>query len=312
MRIVFLGFGTWGVESLRGILEAGHDIRLVLTHPESKHEYERIWNDSVLELATEYQIPAIVCSSANREEVACRIEGARPDLLVSSDWRTWLGPRVFNLPKFGSINVHDALLPRYGGFAPINWAIANGEIETGVTVHFIHDDLDLGDIILQRRIEIGFSDTATDVFYRTLPLFSSLLIESIGLIERGQVPRVRQDRSLATFYHKRSERDSLVDWNRSSLEIYNLIRAQSDPYPNAYSHLNGKKLMLKKASLPDRAYRGTPGRVFCRSRDGVVVVCGCSRTSPFHGLVLEQVQEEGAEVLEANEYFRRMGDYLGD
>jgi methionyl-tRNA formyltransferase len=310
MRIVFLGFGTWGVETLKAILNAGYHVPLVVTHPESNHEYESIWNESVLALASEHRISTAVCRYANDNKIVDLIAEANPDVIVSSDWRTWLSPTVFKLPPHGTINIHDALLPKYAGFAPINWAIANGETEAGVTVHFIQDDFDLGDIIIQRRVPIEFSDTATDLFYKTLPLFSSMALEALILIERGEVRSIRQERSAATFYHMRSERDGFIDWSKNSTEIYNLIRAQSDPYPNAYTLFNNKKLKVKRASLPDRHYCGTPGRVFRRLASGVVVVCGLGG-SLNQGIVLEVVQEEGGPVIEANRYFKKMGNYLG-
>lgn len=310
MRVVFLGFGTWGVVTLNAILDAGYNVPLVVTHPESKHEYEVIWSESVHALASERGIPTAVCLYANDKAVVGLIEEAKPDVIVSSDWRTWLSPAVFNVPTHGSINIHDALLPKYAGFAPINWAIANGETETGVTVHFIQDDFDLGDIIIQQKVPIEFSDTATDIFHKTLPLFSSLPLDALRLIDRKELRTIRQEKGVATFYHKRSERDSFIDWSKSSVDIYNLIRAQSDPYPNAYTFFNNKKLKVKRASLPDRSYCGTPGRVFCRLAAGVVVVCGLSRDSN-QGLVLEVIQEEGGAVMGANEYFKKMGDYLG-
>ena len=311
MRVVFLGFATWGVTTLKGLLQAGHDVSLVITHPESNHEYEIIWNDSVSRFAATHGIPTKTCVYANTDEIAHAISQAQPDLMVSSDWRTWLSPEILKLPKCGSINIHDALLPKYGGFAPINWAIINGESETGVTVHFIENEFDLGNIILQERVPINFSDTATDIFHKTLPLFSTLPVEALRLIESGQLLSIPQDRTMASFYHKRSERDSLIDWNKSNIQIHNLVRAQSDPYPNAYTYLSGKKLKVKKASLPDRSYCGTPGRVFCRGKNGVVVVCGSNKEGHFQGLVVELVQGENEEAIKANEYFKKMGDYLG-
>jgi methionyl-tRNA formyltransferase len=311
MRVVFLGFATWGVTTLEGLLNAGHDVSLVITHPESTHEYEIIWNESVSHFASAHGIPTKVCLYANDDEIVQLIAETRPDLIVSSDWRTWLCPAILKLPKYGSINIHDALLPKYGGFAPVNWAIINGECETGVTVHFIQNEFDLGDIILQAKIPIEFSDTATDIFYKTLPFFSTLAVEALNLIGNGHVLLTQQDRTMATFYHKRSERDSLIDWNKSNIHIYNLVRAHSDPYPNAHTYLNGKKLKVKKASLPDRSYCGTPGRVFCRTKNGVVIVCGSNDQGYLQGLVVELVQAENEEPTEADKYFKKMGDYLG-
>jgi len=304
-----MGFQTWGFVALEAILRSRHCVPLVFTHPESNHPYETIWNDSVKELALAHGIPVLERRSANAEARA--VTDTQPDLIVLSDWRTWLSPQIYTISEFGGINVHDSLLPKYGGFAPLNWAIINGETETGVTVHFVEEEIDVGDIIIQQKIPIAPTETATDVFYRTLPLISSLTLEALDMIEYRQLKPIHQERSQATFFHKRTERDSLIDWQQKNTNVYNLIRAQSDPYPNAYTYHKGKKLRIKKASLPDKCYCGIPGRVFCREESGVVVVCGPGEASPNQGIILELVQEENGDIIKANSYFDRMGYSLG-
>ncbi|MBE3142080.1 MAG: methionyl-tRNA formyltransferase [Thermoplasmata archaeon] len=310
MKVLFLGFQTWGQLTLDAIIKSRHIVPLVITHPQSDHIYETIWNDSVKELACSNGIPVIEKVYANDDETIKLMRNVAPDIIVSSNWRTWLSPEACSIPKFGSINIHDALLPKYGGFSPINWSIINGEIETGVTVHYMTEEFDLGDIIIQEKVPIYFSDTSTDVFKKTLPLFPKLALQALGLIESNKVKRIVQEKSQATFYHKRSERDSLINWNDTNLHIYNLIRAQSDPYPNAYTFYNYKKLKIKKASLPAMSCCGTPGRIFSRVNLGVVVVCGAEKPNSNQGLVLEIVQEEGSEPVAAAAYFKRMGEYL--
>lgn len=312
MRVVFMGFQTWGHLTLKGLLESDHEVVLVITHPESNHVYETIWNDSVKALATENEIPVMERVYANDPESVEAVRQARADIIVSSDWRTWLSSEVLSIPRWGGINIHDALLPRYGGFAPINWSIIHGETRTGVTVHQMNDDLDLGDILLQRSVEIGPDETATDIFQKTLPLFPGMILETLDLIASGKATYVPQDYSQATFFHKRTERDSLIDWNRPCRDVYNLIRAQSDPYPNAFTYFEGKRLRIKQAARTDKHYGGTPGRVFCQVPQGVVVLCGRDgSTVQNQGIILVTVQEEGGEPVPATEYFRKMSTYLG-
>jgi methionyl-tRNA formyltransferase len=262
-------------------------------------------------MAAERRIPVIEARYANDESICRRIAEVKPDIMVLSNWRTWVSPSVYSIPTYQGINIHDSLLPRYGGFAPINWAIINGETETGVTAHFLSEEFDLGDILLQRKVPICFSETATDIFIKTINIIPEITLESLDLIEFGRVVRIPQDRSKATFFHKRSAYDSLIDWNRSNVDIYNLVRAQSDPYLNAYTFFQGKRLMIKHASLPELSYCGTPGRVLCRSSQGVVVICGSSQGRNGQGLVVHYVQEDGGEPVSALEYFKKMGSYLG-
>lgn len=312
MRVIFMGFQTWGTAAFQALLKSRHEISLVITHCESKHEYETIWNDSVKQLALMHKIPVIECQYANNKEVCQAVAEVVPDIIVMSDWRTWLSPNIYSIPRYGAVNIHDALLPKYGGFAPINWAIINGENEVGVTIHFASQEFDLGDIILQHKIPVAFSETATDVFYKVIEVIPRLTLEALDLIEYNKVIPVPQDGGQATFYHKRSIRDGLICWNKSRTDVYNLIRAQSDPYPNAYTIYQGRKLNIKQAVLSKKCYRGTPGRIFCRAEDGVVVVCGENRLdfAKGQGLVIRLVQEEGKKEAMATDYFDRMGDYL--
>ncbi len=311
MKVVFMGFQTWGYETLKGLLASRHVVPLVCTHPENSQPYEAIWNDSVKELAQAHNISVIERRHLNNAEMIDLFENIHPDILVLSDWRTRVSPAVYTIPRWGGINIHDALLPRYGGFAPINWAIANGETQTGVTVHYINEEFDLGDIILQEAISIGPHETATEIFYKTIPLVVSLTLQALDSIEHGRARVMTQDKSQASFFHKRHESDSFIDWKRNATDIYNLIRAQSDPYPNAFTYHKGQKLKIKKASLPQKIFCGTPGRVFCRSSSGVIVLGNAPELHQNQGIVLEVVQEENKDAVNANYYFDRMGYYLG-
>ncbi|HTK06646.1 MAG TPA: methionyl-tRNA formyltransferase [Ktedonobacteraceae bacterium] len=311
MRVVFMGFQTWGYETLKALLASRHEVPLVCTHPESQQIYEVLWNDSVKELAYAHGIPVLEQQYLHERRAIEMIREVEPDILVLSDWRTWVSPALYSLARFGGINIHDALLPKYGGFAPINWAVANGEKQTGVTVHFLNEEFDLGDIIMQEAVSIGPTETATDIFYKIIPLVASLPLQALDAIEDGTVQPVPQEKSQASFFHKRSERDSFIDWNMDVSRIFNLIRAQSDPYPNAFTFYKGKKLNIKKASLPQKSFCGTPGRIFHRLAHGVVVLGNASCVHENQGIVIESVQEEGGEVMSANDYFQHMGEYLG-
>lgn len=211
MRIVFLGYQTWGHRVLAALLASRHDVPLVITHPSSDHPYKTIWNDSVAELAAAHGIEVLERRTVNDDPTVRLLRALAPDLLVPSDWRTWVAPAAYRCARFGAFNTHDALLPRYGGFAPLNWALVNGETEVGVTVHFMDEEFDLGDIVVQRAVPVDPGDTVTDLFGKTLPLFAPLTLEAIDLIEAGGQTWTPQDRATATFFHKRSTEDSRID-----------------------------------------------------------------------------------------------------
>lgn len=311
MRVVMFGYQTWGHRTLEALLDSEHDMACVVTHPPSDHAYEKIWGDSVADLAADRGVPVLLRSRPDDEDLVTELKEAAPDVIVATNWRTWIPPHIFGLPRHGTLNVHDSLLPAYAGFAPLNWAVVNGEKEVGVTTHMMDADLDSGDIVLQRAVPVGDHDTATDLFHKTLDLFGPITLESLALVSSGSAQWKRQDRSRASFFHKRSVEDSRIDWTWPAHDIANLVRAQSDPYPNAFAFHRGERIRVLAASVSEARYGGTPGRIFIREGNGVVVVAGAdARRGRNPGLVIERVRTDDDQEVAAGEYFRTMGGYL--
>jgi methionyl-tRNA formyltransferase len=312
MRVAMFGYQTWGHRTLQALIDAGHEVALVVTHPKSDHAYERIWADSVADLAEANGIRVLLRNRPDDDELLAELKTADLDLIVANNWRTWLPPEIFELPRHGTLNIHDSLLPSYAGFSPLIWALINGEPEVGVTAHMMDGELDAGDIVLQRAIPVGPADTTTDLFHRTVDLIAPITAEAIQLIETGYTP-VPQDRSKASFFHKRAARDSLIDWTSPVEDIERLVRAQSDPYPNAFAYHRGEHLRITKASVSRGHYGGTPGRIFIKEGDGVVIVAGPgARRGQSPGLLVERVRTADGTELPAGDYFKTMGGYLTD
>ena len=311
MRLAMFGFQTWGHRTLAALLDSSHEVALVVTHPKSEHAYEKIWDDSVADLATAHGVPVLIRSTPDDEELLAALAAADLDAIVATNWRTWIPPSVFALPRLGTLNVHDSLLPAYAGFSPLIWALLNGEPEVGVTAHIMDDTLDAGDIVLQRAVPVGPRDTATDLFHKTLALFGPITVDGLDLLATGRTDWVAQDRSKASFFHKRSIEDSRVDFGWSAPELDRLVRAQSDPYPNAFCYRGAERVRITAASVSTGVYGGTPGRIFIREGDTVVVVAGAdARRGHNHGLAIHRVRtDDGADHL-ATDYFRTMGGYL--
>jgi len=308
VRLVFLGYQAWGTRTLQGLLDAGHEIALVVTHPASDDAYASLWDESVRALAERHRVPVLERATVNDPETARLLARHEPELFVMSNWRRWLSPDVYRLAPHGAINAHDALLPAYGGFAPINWAVAAGERETGVTVHLVDEGLDTGDILAREHVPIGFEDTATDVYHRTLPLFPELVTKAVAQLESGTAAPVAQGRAGASFFPRRSRRDICIDWQRTPTAIYNLVRAQSDPYPSAFTRHDGTELEILSSRLRTGSYRGTPGQIVNREDGGVAVVCGGDGAQ---ALVVQRVRPAGGEALAAGDYFERLDGCLG-
>ncbi|MFC0532760.1 methionyl-tRNA formyltransferase [Phytohabitans kaempferiae] len=310
MRVVMFGYQTWGHRTLQALLDSDHQVVLAVTHPKSDHAYEKIWDDSVAELAEKHDVPVEIRGRPD-ESLVVRLREVEPDVIVATNWRTWIPPEIFTLPRFGTLNVHDSLLPAYAGFAPLIWALINGEEQVGVTAHMMDGELDAGDIVLQRAVPVLPTDTATDLFHKTLELFGPITVDGLALIASGRTDWVKQDRSKASFFHKRSIEDSRIDWGWPAADLERLVRAQSDPYPNAFTYHRGQRLRIVSAAVSAGRYGGTPGRIFIREGDGVVVVAGAgARHGRDHGLLIKRVRLDDGTELPAPEHFTTMGGYL--
>ncbi len=194
------------------------------------------------------------------------------------------------MPRLGALNLHGSLLPRYRGRSPVNWVLVQGETETGVTLHYMEEKPDRGDIVAQKRIPITPEDTALTLFAKMTPGAAELIRETYPLLRTGQAPRLPQDHSQASYFGGRRPEDGLIDWQMSAVEIYNLMRAVTHPYPGAFTSFQGRKLFIwwgramAAAPLPQPA----PGRVLVRlPGEGLLVSTGEGN------FLIQQAQWEG-------------------
>lgn len=313
MRVVLFGYQKWGARLLASLLESRHEVVLCVSHPESLGEHEpSIFQEPVADLAREHGIPVLYRDKAVDDELVAAIAEHGAEIGVACNWRTWISPEVFSAPTRGTVNTHDALLPKYAGFSPLNWALINGESQVGITAHWMDAALDRGDIITQRTVPVTPTDTTEDLFHRTVELFGPLTIDALDRVEFGPHDWLRQDPEHASFFHKRADPDNRIPWDRAAKDLVNLVRAQTGPYPNAWCLHEGRRLRVLEASVSTNRAGGTHGRVFAREGRGVIVVAGPdSWRGGQHGLVLQRVKDEDDVEHVAGDYFRRMGDYLG-
>ncbi|MBM7771510.1 methionyl-tRNA formyltransferase [Actinokineospora baliensis] len=311
MRVVMFGFQTWGHRTLEALLASSHEVVAVVTHPPGEGVYEKVWSDSVAELAEANGVEVIVRERPDDDELFDRLTELAPEVIVATNWRTWIPPRIFTLPERGTLNVHDSLLPTYAGFSPLIWALINDEPEVGVTAHMMDDTLDAGPIVLQRAVPVGPRDTSADLFAKTLALFGPITVDGLTEIESGRTDFTQQDRSKASFFHKRAEEDLRIDWTWSAEELDRLVRAQSAPYPSAFCFHRGKRLEIVAAEVSAANYGGTNGRIFYREGDGVAIVSGPeARRGRNRALLVTRVRTADGTELAAHEYFKHMGGYL--
>ncbi|MET8648634.1 methionyl-tRNA formyltransferase [Nocardia aurea] len=310
MRIVSFGFQTWGRKTLQALIDSEHEVVLAVTHPASEQSYKAIFSDSVEELAREHGIPVHLTERADAETIDL-VKRAEPDVIVVNSWYTWMPAELYNLPAHGTLNLHDSLLPRFTGFSPVLWALISGASETGLTVHRMDEGLDTGDIIVQRSIPIGPTDTGTELVLRGMELIPDAINEALTALDQGTAVWRPQNRAERTYFHKRSDRDSRIDLTWSAQDLERFVRALSAPYPRAFSHYRGERIEVLSARVSEARYGGTPGRVIVQEGGGAVVTGVDAHHGGNHALVITRVRDADGVEHDGTAFFAR-GGYLTD
>lgn len=239
-----MGTPDFAVASLEKIIESGQNVVAVVTAPDRPAgRGQKLMPSAVKEAALKHQIPVLQPEKLKSEEFITELKNINADLFVVVAFRM-LPEIVWNMPKYGTINLHGSLLPQYRGAAPINWAVINGEKETGVTTFFITHEIDTGNILEHRKIDIGEKDNAGTIHDKLMIVGAELLAETIGKIERNEIKAQSQESFIGKQELKHAPKifreTCKIDWNNSTENIYNLIRGLS-PYPAAYSDLNAEE-----------------------------------------------------------------------
>lgn len=308
MRIVSFGFQTWGRKTLQALIDLGHEVVLVVTHPASDQSYKAIFSASVEELARDHDIPVHLTARVNAETIDL-VKHAEPDVIVVNSWYTKMPAELYQLPPHGTLNLHDSLLPRFTGFSPVLWALISGESEFGLTVHRMDDGLDTGDILVQHKLPIGPTDTGTELVQRAMELIPGALKDALSALESGTAAWRPQNKAERTYFHKRSQRDSLIDWRWPAEDIERFVRALSDPYPSAFSFYRGERIEVLNARVSDARYGGTPGRVIVLEGGGTVVSGPDAFRGDNRALVITRLRAEDGTEHSGEEFFAR-GGYL--
>jgi len=308
MRVVSFGFQTWGYKTLQALIELDHEVVLAVTHPASDQSYKAIWSASVEELAAEHGIPVHITERADADTIDV-VKRAEPDVIVVNSWYSWMPPELYDLPPHGTLNLHDSLLPKFTGFSPVLWALISGESEFGLTVHRMDEGLDTGDILVARSLPIGPTDTGTELVLRGMELIPDALREALDALESGNPQWRPQRKAERTYFHKRSERDSLIDWSWPAQDLERFVRALSEPYPRAFSFYRGERIEVLEAGVSEARYGGTPGRVIVQEGGGAVVAGPSAYRGGNHALVITRVRGSDGAEHRGDEFFLR-GGYL--
>ncbi len=271
MKCVVLAYHNYGCAGIEALIKNGFKIEAVFTHKDNPSE--NIWFGSVAELAASKGIPVFAPEDINHPLWVSKIKKMKPDVIFSFYYRDMVKKAILDIPSKGCINLHGSLLPKYRGRVPINWAIINGEKETGVTLHYMVEKADAGDIIAQEKVKIDDKDTAKTLHDKCVVAAEKMLAKALPTIKTGKVKAVKQDEAKATCFGGRGPEDGEIDWSKSATEVRNLIRSVTRPYPGAYSFIGDRKVIIweaKEVAGPKKL--PAPGTVI--SAAPFVVACG--------------------------------------
>ncbi len=258
-RILFFGYSEVGFECLSLLLERGDHVVALITHEDNPQE--KIWFKTPALAASAKGIPVFSPASVNTPQWIERITMFRPDLILSVYYRNMISEKILGLARLGAFNLHGSLLPKYRGRAPINWAVLHGEPRLGMTLHRMVKKADAGAIVDQEGVDLGPRDTAEQAFRKVLPCARRVLGRTIDALFAGTAIETPQDESQATYFGGRKPEDGRIDWTKSSAQIFNLIRAVTDPYPGAFTECGGgSRLMIWWAEPDSSATRGRRGQ----------------------------------------------------
>ena len=296
MRILFMGTPEFAVASLRRLVADGHTVCGVLTQPDKpKNRGHKLAFSPVKEYAITQNIPVYQPLKMRDGEAQALVEQLAPELIVVAAYGKILPEEILNAPPLGSINVHSSLLPKYRGAAPINWAILNGETETGVSIMYMAKELDAGDVILQRTTPIGEDEDAQSLTARLAELGAEALSQAVQSLADGTASRMPQDESAMTYASMLSREMSPIDWNRSAREISCQVRGLI-PWPCAVTELAGSRFKVYRTA-PGKACTAAPGTILSAGKAGIEVSCGDGRS-----LLITELQAEGGKRMAAGAY----------
>ena len=298
MRILFMGTPDFAVASLKRLVEDGHEVCGVFTQPDKpKNRGHKLVFSPVKEYALTQNLTVYQPLKMRDGEALGIVEDLAPELIVVAAYGKLLPEEILEAPKYGSINVHSSLLPKYRGAAPINWAILDGETETGVSIMYMAKELDAGDVILQKRTPIGAEENAQELTQRLAELGAAALSETVAALANGTALRVPQDESRQSYASMLSKEMSPIDWTRSAHEISCQVRGLI-PWPCASTDvISGDAIKLYAVTETGEATNAHPGVIVAAGKQGIDIACGDGKV-----LRVKELQAQGGKRMTAAAY----------
>lgn len=270
MKAIVFAYHDIGCAGLKALTEAGYDVQAVFTHTDDPGENN--FFSSVARVGADLDLPVFAPEDVNHPLWVDRIRQLQPDVIFSFYYRNLLSDEILSLAPLGGFNLHGSLLPRYRGRAPVNWALVNGETETGATLHKMVKRPDAGDIVGQRKVAIAADDTALTLHKKVLEAAEGLMKDQLPKLKNGTATFTKQIDAEASYFGRRSAADGEILWHKSAQDINNLVRAVTEPYPGAFSYLGQRKLVVWRSRVLDTQHDKQPGTVL--STLPLVIACG--------------------------------------
>ena len=299
MRIVFMGTPDFASASLKKLIDERFDVVGVFTQPDKpKGRGMELCASPVKELALENGLPVFQPVKMRDGTALTQIKALEPDILVVVAYGRILPDDILAVPKYGAINVHGSLLPKYRGAAPIQWAVLNGDKITGVTTMYLASEMDTGDIIYTSETEIGEYETSGELFDRLKDMGAELLVKTLRDIDAGTAPRAPQDHSKASYVTMLDKSICPIDWNKTPREVLKHIYGLQ-PWPVATMELEGKTVRVFAAKYTDGKTEKVPGAVVSTDKGGLEIACADGET-----LLITELQAPGKKRMGAEDYLR--------
>lgn len=313
MNIIFMGTPDFAVGALEAILDAGHKVGLVVTQPDkAQGRSKELKPPAVKQCALKHNLPVFQPERIKKEEAVAVLKQYDADLYVVAAFGQILSKEILDIPKFGCINIHASLLPKYRGAAPIQWAVINGEEKTGVTIQQMNEGVDTGDILLQKEYYLQKDETGESLFDRLCDLGAVAIVEAIEKIEDGSITKTPQNEEESTHAKMLTKAMGLIDFHKSAENIERLVRGLNS-WPSAYTFYKGKTMKIWKAEvmrhIDDAKNQYVPGTIVEKDKESFSVVCGDDV------LKITEIQLEGKRRMSVKEFLlgcqMETGEVLG-
>lgn len=298
MRVLFMGTPDFAATCLAALIDGGFDVVGAFTQPDKPvGRKQKLEAPAVKKLALEHGIPVFQPTKLRDGTALETIKSLKPDLIAVVAYGRLIPDDILDYPKYGCINIHGSLLPKYRGSAPIQWAVINGERETGVTAMYLATEMDAGDMIDVRKTEILEGETSGELFLRLADMGAELLCSTIRSIEVGTASRTPQDHAEATFAPPLTKELALIDWNREPKAIVSLINGLN-PWPIAIAEIKGERFKVYRAVCSDDNNGVEPGNVVSADKSGITMACAGG------AVTITELQAPGGKRMSAADYLR--------